>query len=198
MNTKSLLVGLLLAAPFTVDAGGLPTKTSGPYLGLGSGYSKIDARNDYLTVSDEDLSFRVLGGYRFAQIPQIPLPFSLKLDLGFDFGIEVAYVDLGEAEVAVGGVDVSIDLDAVAASGVVYWPINPSLDIVAKAGLYAWDGKVKALDTELLDDSGTDLSFGLGIAWQTGTGFGAQFEVESLDALDGVWVATLSATYQFK
>jgi hypothetical protein len=50
----------------------------------------------------------------------------------------------------------------------------------------------------LLDDSGTDLSFGLGIAWQTGTGFGAQFEVESLDALDGVWVATLSATYQFK
>jgi hypothetical protein len=33
---------------------------------------------------------------------------------------------------------------------------------------------------------------------QTGTAFGAQFEVEALDALDGVWTATLSATYQFK
>ncbi|MAF83373.1 MAG: outer membrane beta-barrel protein [Gammaproteobacteria bacterium] len=189
MNLRSLLVGILLTVPCTVHADGLPTKTSGPYLGLGGGYSKIDARNDFVTVSGEDLSLRVLGGYRFAQIP---LLFNL------DLGIEVAYVDLGEVDEAIAGVDVSIDMNAVTASGVVYWPINRSLDIFGKAGLYAWDGKVKAQGVEMLDDSSTDLSFGLGIAMQTGTGFGAQFEVESLDALDGVWVATLSATYQFK
>lgn len=193
MNTRNLLAGLLLAVPFAAWAGegGLPTKTSGLYLGAGGGYSKIDAHGDAIDVSGEDLSLRVLAGYRFAQIR---LPF----DLDLDFGIEAAYVDLGEADEPIGGADVIIDMSAVTAAGVVYWPISRTLDVFGKAGVYIWDGQVKVQGNELADENSTDLAFGVGIAWQTGTAFGAQLEIESLDALDGVWVATLSATYQFK
>lgn len=191
MNARNLLAGIWLAIPFAVwaDQGDLPTRTSGPYLGIGVGYSKIDARNDQISISGEDFSYRLLGGYRFAHLP---LPFDI------DVGIEAAYVDLGEVDEFTLGSDVAVEMDGFVTSGVVYLPVFRNLDVFGKTGVYFWDGTVKADSTEIADESSTDLSLGLGIAWQTGGALGAQLEIESLNALDGVWIATLSATYQFK
>jgi len=95
MKIRSLLAGLLfvipLAIPYLVlaDQGDLPTKTSGPYVGIGAGYSKIDTRDGALSVGGEDFSYRLLGGYRFAHLP---------LPLGLDIGIEATYVDFGKVD----------------------------------------------------------------------------------------------------
>ncbi len=188
---NSLLIGLLLAIPglAAAEQGDLPTKTSGPYLGIGGGYSTIDTQDTNISVSGEDFSYRGFGGYRFAQLP---LPFNI------DLGIEAGYVDFGKISELTAGADVEVELTGIEAAGIVYLPINRHFDVFGKAGVYFWDGKVKADGIKTSDQSNTDLLLGLGVAWQTGTPFGAQLEVEALDALDGVWVATLSATYQFK
>jgi hypothetical protein len=38
----------------------------------------------------------------------------------------------------------------------------------------------------------------VGIEYRTGKAYSARLTVESLDMLDGAWVATLAGTYQFK
>jgi len=171
------------------DQGDLPTKTSGPYLGVGGGYSKIDTRDGSISVGGESVSYRLLGGYRFAHLP---LPFDM------DIGLEAAYADLGKVDEKEAGSNVEVEFKSLITAGVVYLPIGRHWDVFGKAGIYFWDGKVSADHLETADENGSDLSLGLGIAMQTGKAFGAQFEVESIDALDGVWVATLSATWQFK
>jgi hypothetical protein len=191
MKLNNLLIGVLLAVPCAAlsDQGDLPIKTSGPYAGVGGGFSKIDTRDGSISVGGESFGYRILGGYRFAHLP---LPFNI------DLGIEVAYADLGKVDEVAAGANVEVDMKSLITAGVVYVPISPRWDVFGKAGVYFWDGKVTADGIETSNESGSDLSFGLGIAMQTGSSFGAQLEIESVDALDGIWVATLSATYQFK
>ena len=191
MNLRIALAGVLLVLPLIVTAGqdDLPGKTSGWYLGVGAGYAKIDTDNGAISVGGEDFSYRVLGGYRFAHIP---------LPLNIDLGIEAAYVDFGDVDEQTFGSNITIELSGISAAGLVYVPITRHLDVFGKAGAYFWDGKVGTDGAQAADENSTDLSVGLGVEWQTGTAFGARIEIESLDALDGVWVATLSATYQFK
>jgi len=185
----ALILCAMMPASVWAAQGDLPTKTSAPYIGVGVGYNTIDAGDGDVTIDGETTGYRLFGGYRFAQIP---LPFNI------DLGVEVGYVDLGEINDFTFGSDLIVELTGFFATSIVYLPISRHLDVFGKAGVYRWDGTVTADNTEIADESGTDLSLGLGIAWQTGTSFGAQLAVESLDAVDGVWMATLSATYQFK
>ncbi len=191
MKLCNCLIGFLLTVPCVAlsDQGDLPTKTSGPYLGIGAGYSKIDTRDGSISVGGESISYRLLGGYRFAHLP---LPFNI------DLGIEAAYADLGKVDEDAAGANVEVEVQSLITAGVVYLPIGSHWDVFGKAGVYFWDGKVTADGIETSNESGSDLSLGLGIAMQTGSAFGVQLEIESVDALDGIWVATLSATYQFK
>jgi len=169
--------------------GDLPTKTSAPYMGVGAGYTTIEASSSQVIIDGETVSYKLFGGYRFAQIP---LPFNI------DLGVEAGYADLGEVNRFTFGADTTLEMTGLFATSVVYLPISRHLDVFGKAGVYFWDGTVIADNIKIADESATDLSLSLGIAWQTGTSFGAQLEVESLDAVDGVWMATLSVTYQFK
>ncbi len=193
MNARSLLAGLLFIIPIVAfgDQGDLPTQTSGPYIGAGLGASQIDTRDGSTTVSGESFSYRLVGGYRFAHIP---LPFGLNLDAG----LEAGYADLGAVEERAAGADVEVEMTAFVTSGIVYLPIHNNWDLFGKVGVYFWDGTVTADGVETSSETNSDLSLGLGVGWQTGTSFGLTFEVESLDALDGVLIGTLSATYQFK
>ncbi len=193
MNMRSLLPAFLLILPMLASGaqGNLPTKTSGAYFGVGVGASKIDARDSSTSVSGQSFNYRAMAGYRLVHLPE---PFGLNLDLGF----EAAYVDIGEIEEPTAGAEVSVDMTALVASGIIYLPIHNNWDIYGKGSLYFWDGTVTADGVETSNETNSDLAFGLGVAWETGTAFGMRLEVETLDALDGVLIGTLSATYQFK
>ena len=193
MNARSLLAGLLLTIPYVASGaqGDLPTQTSGTYLGIGAGSSQIDTRDGATTVGGTSVNYRAFGGYRFAHLP---MPFGLDIDAGF----EAAYVDIGEVEEPAAGADVAVDMTAIVASGIVYLPIHNNWDVFGKASVYFWDGTVTADGVETSSETDSDLSFGLGVSWHTGAAFGARLEIETLDALDGVLIGTLSVTYQFK
>ena len=151
------------------------------YLGGSIGQSDID---DEITtglitagtVDGKDSAFKIFGGYMFNR----------------HFGIEGAYVDLGEVSysgnffgtpVTGGRVEVSgVNISALGAL-----PINEQFSVFGKIGLFLWDAE--ANDTTggapfSAKEDGTDLSFGVGVSYNFTRNLGVRAEWEMFEAAD--------------
>lgn len=135
---KKITTALLLTS-FALTAG---TAHAGGYVGLSVGHA------DYPGDFDHDISYSVKGGYEVNR--------NLAIELGYvNFG--KAKDDLTSAKAEVTGVNTSI-------VGVA--PLNPSLDVFVKVGVIFWNVNVSVDDLgRVVDDNGTDPSFGLGGAY---------------------------------
>ena len=106
-----------------------------------------------LTCDKNDFGFKVSGGYTFAP----------------NFGVEVSYVDLGEATFSDGTVKGSMSDTGVAAYGIGTLPIN-DFALFAKAGITSIKTKIDGSTTTFsASDSSTNTNF----AW----GVGAEYNV---------------------
>jgi OOP family OmpA-OmpF porin len=130
------------------------------------------------SVDSKDNAFKVFGGYMFNR----------------HFGVEGAYVDLGEVSysgrfgsAAVSGGKVEMTGFNVAALG--SYPVTEAFSVFGKIGLFIWEAE--ASDTtggvpfsEKTD--GTDISFGLGLNYQFTRNLGVRAEWErfKLDEAD--------------
>jgi OOP family OmpA-OmpF porin len=130
------------------------------------------------SVDSKDNAFKVFGGYMFNR----------------HFGVEGAYVDLGEVSysgsfgsAAVNGGKVETTGFNVAALG--SYPVTEAFSVFGKIGLFIWEAE--ASDTtggvpfsEKTD--GTDISFGLGLNYQFTRNLGVRAEWErfKLDEAD--------------
>ena len=184
-----LILGIF---PFAVwaEQGDLPLRTSGFYAGAGIGYNQVDLQTEQLTISGGDLSYKLYGGYQFPQYSFMPFKTF--------FALEGGYMDLGTIDDQALGAKFELDIHGFDLYAVGYLPVTRRIDFFGKAGVFLWDAKVKGDGLTVDDDDGTDLALGLGIEYRTGKAYSARLTLESLDMLDGVWVATLAATYQFK
>lgn len=79
------------------------------------------------------------------------------------FGVEVAYVDLGKADItSIPGA--SLNVSGFNISGVYHSPASTGkLGFILAAGLYSFDNDLKAGSTTVATDSGSGLSLGAGI-----------------------------------
>lgn len=147
-----------------------PTFAQGGYAGLGFGQSSVDIEVDTslsslagvtTTVEDSDTSFKLFAGYNFND----------------NFGVEVAYQNLGEMSVRYeDSVDFILDTweaSALSVAGIGYLPINESASVFGKFGLARWD--LDAAETSSIpgvaggvSESGIDPLFGLGFQYTVG------------------------------
>lgn len=170
--------------------GDLPARTSGVYLGVGAGYSQVDLETSVTDIGGNDFAYKVFAGYRF---PQVWLPWDISV------AIDAAYVDLGEATDDQLGAQFGLELDGFDVSAVGILPVTRYLDVFGKLGVYVWDATLTVDGATTLDeDSGSDLAYGIGLAYQTGGQWGVQAEIEGYDVLDGALSGSVSFTYQFK
>lgn len=159
------LSGLLAATQASAQA----------FVGGSFGKSDIDSEiTDGLitsgSVDGKDTGFKVFGGYMFNR----------------HFGVEGAYVDLGEvsysgdffgAPVTGGKVEVSgVNIAALGS-----YPITEQFSVFGKIGLFIWD--VEASDTTggvpfSAKEDGTDISFGLGLGYNFTRNLGVRLEWE--------------------
>jgi len=126
---------LLIASSFAYGEG---------YIGVSAGQS--DYGDDGFGF-DKGTSLGILAGYKLNEY----------------IAIEGGYTDLGDAEDDIAPIwtasGSTINLSAIA-----IFPIAEIIDIYAKAGAYYWDAKVsEAGYGKLVDDTGTDLGYGVGI-----------------------------------
>lgn len=169
--------------------GDLPKRTSGWYLGAGAGYGQTDVDVGVANVSASDFAYKIFAGYR---LPQIWLPWDISI------GLDAAYVDLGEGNDGQLGGQFGLELDGWDVSAVGFLPITSRFDVFGKLGIYVWDATLTANNTLLDEDSGSDVSYGIGLAYQTGGQWAAQVELEGYEVLDGALTGSVSVTYQFK
>ena len=191
MLRLTALTGLLLAAPLAWSA------DNGFYLGAGITQSDYGLGNpdDLAPFDDKDHGFKLIAGWR-------------ALD---SFGVEVTYIDHGNATVPTGvvcaqfitdpcPVDTRLDAKSLSAFAVGYLDF-PFVDLFAKAGVNSWkyDGHgIPSGSGFSFDDSGTDLAFGAGVQVRLRS-LGARLEYERFNVIDNEHLDTvsLSVTWTF-
>ena len=168
---KAVLMILSMALLFITGVANAGNKT-GPFIGGSLGYAATDVSEDQYDFDDEDLGFKFFGGYNFGIIPLL------------DLAVEGSYVDFGHAaDIGNIGVDVTgWDLFGLAALN-----LGP-IGVFGKVGQIWWKSDS---DSSLLDDSGNDMAYGVGVRFQIGS-FGIRGEYEYFD-LDNANVGMFSA-----
>jgi OOP family OmpA-OmpF porin len=151
--------GLITASQASAQA---QQSAAGFYVGGSLGQSSFDKDivRELITsgrVDTSDTGFKVFGGYQFNR----------------NFGLELAYVDLGKASYSgfagpdpvIGG---KVEVTGVNLSAIGAWPVAPNFDVFGKIGFLSWEDKasdVTAGDPFSDKIDGTDLSFGFGANW---------------------------------
>lgn len=173
---------LLLTVSATAQAQG--------YIGAGFGQSKssdlasdIEFAFEFVlgvtpTVDDKDNGWKVFGGSK----------------INPNFAVELAFVDLGEFKGNGGGVTLAVEPTGFNVAAVGIAPVGQATSVFGKLGLFNWDADVAGsgpAGNVLVSESGTDVSFGLGIQFDFTKSTGLRVEWERFD-LDGSAVDFLS------
>lgn len=150
MNLRNALLPLVGLAMFPVPA----LADSGFYIGAAAGGATQDIEIGVLPeIEEDDTAFKVFGGYKF--------------DMSVvDLGVELGYVDFGEAEINTAVGEFVFDPTGINLWGVAGFEVGP-VDLFAKLGVIAWDVEATTFAGRVSDD-GTDFGFGLGAGFDIG------------------------------
>jgi OmpA-OmpF porin, OOP family len=137
---------------------------SGFYAGFGVGEvnDKVDGFDSH------GVGFKIYGGYALSKY----------------FAAEAAYMDAGQMEDTVDGVDVDIEADGLIVAAVAKLPLGEALSLFAKLGYTFYDEKVRATQGNFsLSDknSDEDLLYGAGAELDLGRRFQLRAEYEIVD-----------------
>ena len=137
--TKKWLVSMLGAAAMTVSAGALAqSATTGFYIGVEAGQSDVDRR-------DDDIGFKLLGGYRFHP--------NIAAEVGYGMLYDKSDTEITALEfVAVG-----------------MFPIANQFSIIGKLGLANTE-----IDGGGASEDSTDLTWGIGVQFDVSRNLGVR------------------------
>lgn len=174
--TLLILCLVLLSVPEMANAG----KETGPYIGGSLGLAATDVSSEGYDFDDEDVGFKVFGGYNFGIIPLL------------DLAVEGAYVDFGSAS-SDGALKLDMDVTGFDVFGLAALNLGP-IGMFAKVGQIWWSSDS---NISLLDDSGNDMAYGIGARFQIGSlAIRAEYEYFDLRRTDlGLLSAGVSWTF---
>jgi OmpA-OmpF porin, OOP family len=143
-----ILVALLSVLSF----GSVPafSQDVGFYAGFNFGQSKVsDFCNGFASCDDKDTALSIFGGYQVNR----------------NFGVEIAYTDLGQASISGPGGNLRFEATGFEFLGVGTIPLTQQFSLYGKLGFFLWNadarGTVLGFPFSGSDD-GTDLTFALG------------------------------------
>jgi len=181
MNAKTSFLLVILLAGFGL-AQPVAAKETGLYLGAGIGTGSVEASESGFSFDESDFAWKVFGGFT----------------LGSWLGIEGSYVDFGSASgIVTGNTTAKSDVTGFDAFGIVGLPIGPVRAFAKLGGIY-WDSEFKFDDgiTPTAKDDGFDVGGGVGLEFSLFS-IAVRAEVEYFDALDGLYLGTIGATWTF-
>jgi OOP family OmpA-OmpF porin len=183
-----LLLGALLAIP--------QAAAQGFYIGAGVGESDADAGNavpDLITSGSFDGSgtgVKFFGGVQFNP----------------HFGMEMAFVDLGEAAYSgtcCFGTPVTngrLETSGFNFSFVGTAPFGQSFSLFGKVGFFSWESEARDVTGGRPFSrrvTGTDLSYGFGGSFHVTRNFSLRVEWEQFEAVDDVSLLSIGAAFRF-
>jgi hypothetical protein len=158
---KKWLVSMLGAAAMTVSAGALAqSATTGFYVGAEVGQTSVD--------SEDDIGFKILGGYRFH--PNI--------------AAEVGYGMLYDKD--------DVEVTALEFVAVGMFPIANQFSILGKLGLANVE-----VDTPFGSEDKTELTWGIGVQFDINRNLGVRALFQRYETDESVDVIGIGVTYKF-
>ena len=149
-KVRTLFPAVLAGGALALAAAPAQAQVPGFDLYIGAGLGQSDANTgplEFTDIDDKDMSWKILGGVRFASM----------------FGAELNYIDFGK----VSADEAAVDYKGLAAFGMFYVPLPmPVLDLYAKAGVARVDADVDAFDYSTDD---TRFAWGLGAQFKLGS-----------------------------
>ena len=154
---SSLSTAVLAAPPFYVGAG------------IGQSYVEENDVSPGEDFDDEEFGYKAFAGYQFHK----------------NFAVELDYLDFGEPDENISGVDLKIeDLYAVALYGVGKLPLSEQFELFVKFGAAYWEGDAKASvmgASASSSEDGTELAYGLGASYAFTDQYAVRVEYEEID-----------------
>jgi OOP family OmpA-OmpF porin len=186
MSGGRIFTLVILAIALALAPGASAFAEDGFYAGVGVGQATIEIDDSDIDFDQDDFGWKAFAGYRF-------MPY---------FGVEGGYVDFGEPDDSILGIDVEVDADGWDLFAVGFWPIGEKWDLFAKLGVIAWSADIKGSfqgESVSEEEDGADLAYGLGAGWNFSERFSVRGEWEyfDIDDTDEVYLLSLSAVYRF-
>jgi OmpA-OmpF porin, OOP family len=183
---------ILVAAAFALGA--TSASAQGGYIGGSLGQSDIDDEitsgliNGSQSVDGKDTAWKIFGGFMFNR----------------HFGLEVAYVDLGEVSYsgttdAFGPIELvtdgKVEVAGVNISAVGAVPVTEQFSVFGKLGFLFWDAEANDITGGRpfsATDDGADLSFGVGLGYNFTRNLGVRAEWEMFQNISDADVSLVS------
>ena len=177
MKLRNLIVWL---APTLLFCPVAEAKDEGFYLGAGLGLSSLEqsvrlTESGKVKIDDNDYAYKMFGGYQLS--PWL--------------AVEGGFRDMGTLSSG----RVKTDLSGIDAFAVAGFPLGPVRLFGKLGGIYA-QSDTRIRGGVKFSDDGFDLGAGAGLEFELGS-FGLRGEAEYFDALDGVWMYSVGATFTF-
>lgn len=171
---------LLVFGAFSLAAGPLAAHAQGWYGGVGFGQSKADVECEpeyealladiSCSADDSGSAWKLFGGFKFSP----------------NAAIEFSYIDLGEFTIKgtdsfFGSTRFSVEPTGFNIAGVGSVPVSSNFSLLGKIGLFLWDIDTRlgtSIGSASESDSGTDLMFGVGAAFEFTKGTALRVEWE--------------------
>ena len=178
MKIQKTLIAAALALGGTLAA----TQASAQAF-VGGSFGKSDIDEEITTglidsgsVDGKDSGFKIFGGYMFNR----------------HFGVEGAYVDLGEVSYSgtFGGAPVTggtVEVSGFNISALGSFPVTEQFSVFGKIGMFIWDAEANDTTGGLPfsgSEDGTDVSFGVGVGYQFTRNLGVRAEWEMFKTND--------------
>lgn len=159
------LIYAAIAATLLAASPAMAADDGGFYVGAGIGIFGVDEGS----FDESDTGFKLFGGWMFNQY----------------VGGELEYIDGG----TVGDRDLGVDSTGVNLALKGNWPVTEQFDVFGKVGYFFWDADIDLTGDrgQEQNESGSDLSWGIGAGYDFTPNFGViaewqWFQIEEADA----------------
>ena len=177
---KRVVILILSLALLSITGVANAGNKTGPYIGGSLGYATTDVSTSSYDFYDDDLGYKIFGGFNFGVIPLL------------DLSVEGSYVDFGQASSS-GIIKQEVDVTGWDLFGLAALNLGP-IGVFGKVGQIWWS---RDSNINVLDDSGNDMAYGVGARFQIKSfGIRAEYEYFDLDSSDiGMFSAGVSWTF---
>ena len=150
---------------------------------IGSSKISVDDSSSGIDFDSSDVGWKVFGKYMFND----------------NWGLEVGYVNLGNPDDTILGVNIDVEADGIDAFLIGSYPATESFDLFGKVGFLAWDAEISAPGIPPESDDGTDLAVGIGGAFHTTDTFSilGEWEWFDIEDSDSVWMLSIGIEVGF-
>ncbi len=177
---KKFIIGMIAVSTF-----GLSTAYADIELKVGASVGSVKTELDDTAVAFDatDFGWKIFGNFMLTD----------------NFGVEASYIDLGKPDDTILGTNYQFESSAFGAFAVGALTATDLINVFGKIGVVSWDTEISVDNLPSLSDDGTDLAYGVGVAFEPTDALSirGEWEIFDIEDADAVWMFSVGIAIGF-